>query len=204
MATLRALDTAQPLERFVELTKLIRTLEAERDGLKDTLIEALQAEPPGDDGQQSVDFDGHRLELATRPRWNYSDDVKELEKQVKELKATERIDGTAEKTSENIHVRCSRHRTASGRAWSEDEARARKVAKISDFIREAGVDPSSLAEMQQDERDDLARRAGQRTPSNKTWSMVIEAAAQKMFEEDRKPARRTYEEVKAETDRLFY
>ncbi len=202
MATLRALDTAEPLERFVEITRQIRTLEAERDGLKDVLIHALQEEPPGDDGTQYTDFDGHRLELATRPRWSYSDDVKRLEKQVKEAKATERIDGTAEKTSENIHLRCSRHRTASGRAWSEDEARARKVERISDFIREAGVDPSSLAEMQQDERDAMARRAGQRTPSSKTWSMVIAAAAQKM--QDRQPARRTFEEVKAETDRLFY
>lgn len=200
MATLRALDTAQPLERFVEITKLIRTLEAERDGLKDTLIEALQAEPPGDDGQQAVDFDGHRLELASRPRWKYSAELKALEKQVKEMKAAERIDGTAEKTSENIHLRCSRHRSSG--AWSEDEARRRKVERISDFIREAGVDPDSLAEMQQDERDAMARRAGQRTPSDKTWSMVIAAAASKMG--DRQPVRRTFEEVKAETDRLFY
>ena len=56
--------------------------------------------------------------------------------------------------------------------------------------------------MQQDERDDLARRARQRTPSTKTWSMVIEAAAQKMG--DREPVRRTFEEMKALTDSLFY
>ena len=62
----------------------------------------------------------------------------------------------------------------------EDEARRRKVEKISDFIREAGVDPLSLAEMNQDERDGLASRAGQRTPSDKTWQAVIEAAMQKM------------------------
>ena len=68
MATLRALETVQPLQRFVELTKLIRTLETERDGLKDQITEALQHEPPsGPSGEQFVDFDSPLASTAHEP-----------------------------------------------------------------------------------------------------------------------------------------
>ena len=73
MATLRALEGPEPLARFVELTKMIRDLEKERDNLKGVIVEALQHEPPsGQDGAQYVDFDGMRVELCARARWLYS------------------------------------------------------------------------------------------------------------------------------------
>ena len=70
MATLRALEGPEPLQRFVELTKQIRILETERDGLKGVIVEALQHEPPsGSNGEQYVDYDGMRVELCSRARW---------------------------------------------------------------------------------------------------------------------------------------
>ena len=45
MSGLRALDTDEPLQRFVALTKQIRALETERDALKEVITEALYREP---------------------------------------------------------------------------------------------------------------------------------------------------------------
>ena len=168
MATLRALDTAEPLERFVELTRMIRQLEAERDALKDTITEALQHEPPANDGTQSVDFDGFRLELATRPAYVYSDEVKRLEKQVKDLKSRERQTGAAEVESMNFHVRCR-----ANPARSEEEARERKATKIAAYLAAGGFTSADVATWVQAERDAVARRAGQRSPSPATWAVVM-------------------------------
>ena len=168
MATLRALDTAEPLERFVELTRMIRQLEAERDALKDTITEALQHEPPANDGTQSVDFDGFRLELASRPRYAYSDEVKQLEKQVKDMKARERQTGAAEVESMNIHVRCTAHR-----ATSEEEAREHKASHIAAYLAENGFTRADASTWVQAERDAAARRAGQHSPSETTWELVL-------------------------------
>ena len=168
MATLRALDTAEPLERFVELTRMIRQLEAERDALKDTITEALHHEPPANDGTQSVDFDGFRLELASRPRYVYSDEVKKLEKQVKDMKARERQTRTAEVESMNFHVRCTAQR-----ARSEEEARERKASRIAAYLASSGFTRADAAGWVQAERDAAARRAGQHSPSEKTWGVVL-------------------------------
>ena len=168
MATLRALDTAEPLERFVALTRQIRALEQERDALKETITEALHHEPPANDGTQSVDFDGFRLELASRPRYVYSEEVQELEKRVKEIKARERQTGAAEVESMNLHVRCTAQR-----ATSEAEARERKANRIASYLAENGYTPADAAEWVQAERDAAARRAGQRSPSEKTWGVVL-------------------------------
>ncbi len=89
MATLRALEGPEPLTRFVELTKMIRDLEKERDGLKGTIVEALQHEPPsGSNGEQYVDYDGLRVELSSRARWKYSGDVSRLEDDLIAIKTT--------------------------------------------------------------------------------------------------------------------
>ena len=168
MATLRALDTSEPLERFVELTRQIRALEQERDALKDTITEALHHEPPANDGTKSVDFDGFRVELASRPRYRYSETVKQFEKQVKDLKARERQTGAAEVDSMNFHVRCSAHRTT-----SEEEARERKATKIAAYLAENGFTSAAVSGWVQAERAAVARRAGQRSPSETTWKLVL-------------------------------
>ena len=167
--TLRALDTPDPLERFVSLTRQIRALERERDALKETITEALQHEPPSDHGQQYVDFDGYRVELATRPRYIYTQAVKDLEKQLRELKAKERKSGAADVESWNFHPRCTPLAMT-----REVQARERKATAIAAHLSENGVDVAAAATMLQPERDAVARAAGQRSPSEKTWAIVME------------------------------
>ena len=155
-------------ERFVSLTRQIRQLEQECDALKDTITEALQHEPPSEDGQQYVDFDGYRVELGSRPRYAYSDEVRQLEKQLLQMKARERQTGAAEVESMNFHVRCSAHRTT-----SEEEARERKASRIAAYLASSGFTQADVASWVQAERDAVARRAGQRSPSEKTWGLVL-------------------------------
>ena len=169
MATLRALDTPEPLERFVELTKMIRALETERDALKDTITEALQHEPSSDpSGAQYVDFDGMRVELCSRARWLYSANVEQMERDLRALKLKERATGDAQLTGHTFYPKVETRR-----ARSEEEARERKANGIARYARQAGLETAALAEMKQDERDAVAKRAGQRSPSEKTWRLVL-------------------------------
>lgn len=87
------------------------------------------------------------------------------------MKARERQTGTAEVESMNIHVRCTAHRVT-----SEEEARERKASKIAAYLSEAGMN-AEAAGMTQTERDAIARRAGQRSPSVKTWNVVLSKLA---------------------------
>ena len=174
MATLRALDTPEPLERFVSLTRQIRAFETKRNALKETITEALQHEPPSDYGQPYVDFDGYRVELASRPRYVYTQRVQDLEKQLREMKARERHSGAAFVESMGYHPRCTPHEST-----RETEAREKKATAIAAYLSEHGVDVAAAATMKQPERDALARRAGQRSPSEKTWAVVLEKLAMK-------------------------
>ena len=123
MATLRALDTPEPLERFVELMRTICQLEDERDALKPQIVEALQHEPPdGPGGQQSVDYDGFHIVLCARPRWQYSDAVEKMERGLRALKTRERANGDAELTGHTFFPKVETRR-----ARSEEEARERKA-----------------------------------------------------------------------------
>ena len=172
--TLRALDTPDDLERFVSLTRQIRALEQERNALKETITEALQHEPPSDFGQQYVDFDGYRVELASRPRYIYSEAVTRMEKALRELKAKERKSRSADVESWNYHPRCTPLE-----ATREVQARERKATAIAAHLFEQGVDVAAAAMVAQPERDMVARRAGQRSPSEKTWAVVLEKLAVK-------------------------
>ena len=169
MATLRALDGPEPLERFVELTKMIRQLEQERDHLKGVIVEALQHEPPsGSNGEQYVDFAGLRLELCHRARWKYSSDVVKAEADLRDLKTRERANGNAELQGHLAYVKATVNR-----ARSEQEARERKANGIARYAQQAGLEIGMLAEMSQGARDAVARRAGQRSPSETTWRLVL-------------------------------
>ena len=167
--SLRALDTNEPLERFVALTKQIRALQHERDALKDTITEALHYEPADGPGrEQYVDFGGMRVELACRPRYVYTESVQGLEKQLRELKARERKTGAAFVQSMNYHPRCTPHESV-----RETEAREKKATAIAGYLSSAGMDAEAAATMEQAQRDAVASQAGQRSPSEKTWGLVL-------------------------------
>ena len=169
MATLRALDTPEPLERFVALTKMIRQLETERDSLKDTITEALQHEPPsGPSAEQYVDFDGMRVELCSRARWLYSSAVSQMEADLRAKKTEERATGSAELQGHTFYPKCSVRR-----ARSESEARERKANAIASHLATSGLTALDVEVWTQARRDEAARLSGQRTPSEKTWALVL-------------------------------
>ena len=170
--SLRALDTDEPLQRFVDLTREIRALEKERDALKGEITEALYREPTDGPGQPFVDFSGFRIELACRPRYTYTEAVQDLEKQLRELKAKERKTGAAFVESLNYHPRCTPLEST-----RETVAREKKATAIAGYLSGAGLDTARVAAMDQAQRDDIARRAGQRSPSEKTWGVVLQKMA---------------------------
>ena len=59
------------------------------------------------------------------------------------------------------------------RARSEEAARKRKASAIAAYIQRAEIDAGTLPEMKQVGRDAVARQAGQRSPSEKTWALVL-------------------------------
>ena len=167
--SLRALDTPDDLERFVALTRQIRALERERDALKKTITEALYREPTDGTGQPYVDYAGFRVDLASRPRYVYTQAVRDLEKQLREMKARERHSGAAFVESMGYHPRCTPHEPV-----RETEARERKATKIAAYLAAGGLTPSDVRAWEQPRRDEAARLCGQRSPSEKTWAVVLE------------------------------
>ena len=141
-------------------------------GWVDTITEALQHEPPSEYGQQYVDHAGYRVELASRPRYNYSDSVKKMEQELRALKTRERKSGAADVESWNFHPRCTPLDQT-----REALAREKKATAIAAHLNEKGVEPTAALKMNQPERDAVARRAGQRSPSEKTWAVVLEKLA---------------------------
>lgn len=60
----------------------------------------------------------------------------------------------------------------------ETQARLRKALALADALRGVGVRKAEA--MTQDERDALAARAGQRSPSPTTWEMAVGFYAEKV------------------------
>ena len=57
---------------------------------------------------------------------------------------------------------------------SISQARERKATKIAAYLAENGFTSAAVSGWVQAEREAVARRAGQRSPSEKTWAVVLE------------------------------
>ena len=88
--SLRALDTNEPLERYLELKGEIELLGEELDSLKPLITEALQAEP-----EQRTLFLGCEITLGNRKTYAYSEALQTQESALREAKRNERLSGAA-------------------------------------------------------------------------------------------------------------
>ena len=87
---LRALDTDEPLGRYLTIMGEIRRLQSELDDLKPLITDALWEEP-----EQRTVFLGHELTLGMRKTYEYSDQIKAMQRNLSEAKRREVYDGTA-------------------------------------------------------------------------------------------------------------
>ncbi len=115
---------------------------------------------------------GNVIISSQRPR---NGDVRERTLQInvffrdlRALKTRERGTGIAEQIGTTFYPKCEMRR-----ARSEPEARERKTDAITRFIERSGIDRAGLASMEQAERGAIARRADQRSPSEKTGALVL-------------------------------
>ena len=79
-----------PLARYLQLKAEIKSLEEELKELQPQVLEALWESP--DNKSTLLD---HELSIGTRKSYKYSEQVKELQHAVRELKKIEELDGTA-------------------------------------------------------------------------------------------------------------
>ena len=87
---LRALDSPEPLEKYLALLAEMKRVRAELDALKPEITYAIMEEP-----EQRTVYLGHELTLGTRKTWEYSDQVKAMQRDLKEAKRREVHDGVA-------------------------------------------------------------------------------------------------------------
>lgn len=85
------LEQLKSLKRYEEIKISIRELEEEGDALKALVLPLI----PED---EEVQGQFGKFSIMKRPNWKYSPAVKTAEESLKELKAREQADGTAEKT----------------------------------------------------------------------------------------------------------
>ena len=91
--SLRALDTDEPLRRYLELKIEIDRLSEEMEALKGEITAALWEEP-----ENRCLFMDYEIMLGIRRTYAYSDAVQKMEQDLKSLKAYERSRGLAEVT----------------------------------------------------------------------------------------------------------
>ncbi len=93
--SLRALDDDQVLDRYLDVKAEIDRLTRELDGLKPVLTAALWDEP-----DHRTVHRGYEIALGFRKTYEYSEDVKVMERGVKKAKEYERHAGLAALTTE--------------------------------------------------------------------------------------------------------
>jgi hypothetical protein len=90
--SLRAPNTTQPLERYLNLKAEIEQLTDELEELKPMITAALMDEP-----EQRTYFRGHEITLGMRKSHAYqTEKVQALEKALRDAKAIERLRGDVE------------------------------------------------------------------------------------------------------------
>ena len=87
---LRALDTNEPLDRFLEIKAQIETLTEELEQLKPEITAALWEEP-----EHRTLYQGCEIALSLRKTFEYSAAIQAHEKALRDAKQIERLNGTA-------------------------------------------------------------------------------------------------------------
>ena len=87
---LRALDTTEPLERYLNLKAEIRRLTEEMKELEPMILDALMDEP-----EEVCDYMGCRLTVRRRRTYEYSERVERIKQEMRGLKKQEEANGTA-------------------------------------------------------------------------------------------------------------
>lgn len=90
---LRALDTTEPLDRYLELRAEIERLQEELEALKPQITAALWDEP-----EQHTLYRGCEISLGERRYFDYSEHVSQLQEELRALKMLERANGTAKQS----------------------------------------------------------------------------------------------------------
>ena len=88
--SLRALDTPEPLERYLRLKAEIRRLTEEMRGLEPVILDALMDEP-----EEVCDYMGCRLTVRRRRTYEYSERLERMKQELRGLKQQEEANGTA-------------------------------------------------------------------------------------------------------------
>ncbi len=106
--------------------------------------------------------------LCARVKWKYSTEVEQMESALRGLKTKERGTGIASQIGMTFFPKCEVRR-----ARSESEARERKANANAAQLAASGLSAPDVWTWTQPQRDAVAKRAGQRSPSEKTWALVL-------------------------------
>ena len=104
---LRALDTTEPLERYLSLKAEIRRLTDEMKELEPEILAALMDEP-----EETCDYLGCRLTVRRRRTYEYSERLERMKQELRGLKKQEEANGTATLVRHTGFVVVSQLRTA--------------------------------------------------------------------------------------------
>ena len=91
-----------------------------------------------------------------------------MERGLRALKTKERGNGDAQLTGHTFFPKVETRR-----ARSEEEARERKANAIAAHLATSGLSAPDVRGYTQSRRDEAAQLSGQRSPSEKTWALVL-------------------------------
>ncbi|MEA5512016.1 excinuclease ABC subunit C [Crocosphaera sp. UHCC 0190] len=95
------LTPEQQIERYLEISTLIKELEQEKETLKENIV-TFAAEYKQERGENLI-YKGVTILASERKIWEYSDTVKELEEKLKQLKKQEQKTGLAKVAKVSVY-----------------------------------------------------------------------------------------------------